>query len=342
MGRLHPVRSLVILAFVAVVAFATQQAAAAQTPLFADWAVAGKPYHVAVQAPGLVWATLPDDNALVRLQVTDLGVATQTAFALPEPNSQPYDVAFAGGAVWFTERVGNRIGRLDPASGAITEFAVPTSGSQPTGLAVLPGSPTRVWFAERNGNAIARLTITDTVTFDFIEYPLGWPNAQPESVATDGTMVWFTAPGANRLGVLAPGMNPSGIGAGPGSRPWAIAVDASGYPWLTERATNRVGVYLPLTFADFRWFASPTPNGDPYDIAAFGGRVAFVERLGDRLAFLDARTGVIRQFGVPGAGPTSLAFDARACVWVAENAARKIGRWCPPYFDLLYLPLLRR
>ncbi|MGE5603344.1 MAG: hypothetical protein ACM30E_09850 [Nitrososphaerales archaeon] len=342
MGRLHLVRSLIILTFVTGIGFATQQAVAAQAPFFADWAVAGKPYSIAVQAPGLVWATLPDDNALVRLQVSDLGTATPTTFVLPKPNSEPYDVAFAGGAVWFTERLGNRIGRLDPASGAITEFPVPVAGSQPTGLAVAPGSPTRVWFAERNGNALGRLTITDSVTFDFFEYPLGLPNARPESVATDGTNVWFTAPGLGRLFFLAPAANPYGIGAGAGSQPWAVTVDASGFPWITERTTNRVAIYLPSTLADFRWFTPPTANSDPYDIATMGGKTAFVERLGDRLALLDTRTGRIHEYGVPGAGPTSLAFDANRCVWVAENAKLKIGRWCPPYFNLVYLPLLRR
>src|ERR1700733_15445151 len=45
-------------------------------------------------------------------------------------------VAGPDGNLWFTEFTANKIGMLNPATHAITEFAVPTADSGPLGIAV--------------------------------------------------------------------------------------------------------------------------------------------------------------------------------------------------------------
>src|SRR5260370_31132731 len=59
---------------------------------------------------------------------------TFTEFALPTANSGPFGIA-AGpdDALWFNERVSNKIGRIT-TKGAITAFAIPTSNNQPTSI----------------------------------------------------------------------------------------------------------------------------------------------------------------------------------------------------------------
>ena len=54
-----------------------------------------------------------------------------TRFPTPTANSAPYDLVYDGQYIWFTERQGNRIGRLSPGNGAITEYVIPTANSQP-------------------------------------------------------------------------------------------------------------------------------------------------------------------------------------------------------------------
>src|SRR5207302_3761096 len=50
---------------------------------------------------------------------------TITLFSTPTPKSGPFDiVAGADGAVWFTEALANKIGRIT-TSGAFTEYALP-------------------------------------------------------------------------------------------------------------------------------------------------------------------------------------------------------------------------
>ena len=57
--------------------------------------------------------------------------------------------------VWFCEFTGDKIGRLDPATGAITEYAPPTRYSGPRRLALDRNG--NVWFTQYNTNKIALL-----------------------------------------------------------------------------------------------------------------------------------------------------------------------------------------
>src|SRR5262245_49582143 len=57
--------------------------------------------------------------------------AVVSEFALPTTFSYPAGItAGPDGALWFTEAVGNMLGRITTA-GIVTEFAVPASNSRP-------------------------------------------------------------------------------------------------------------------------------------------------------------------------------------------------------------------
>jgi streptogramin lyase len=74
---------------------------------------------------------------VIVLLAAALGVATQalaqtfTEFPIPTANSEPIGIAPGpDGALWFTEPLVNKIGRITTA-GAITEFPLPTANSTP-------------------------------------------------------------------------------------------------------------------------------------------------------------------------------------------------------------------
>src|SRR5262249_54275558 len=69
------------------------------------------------------------------------------------------------GAFWFTEFSRNKVGRIRPATGEITEFDIPTPNSGPLGITT--GYPS-VWFTEFNANQIGRIAPDGTVT----EFPI--------------------------------------------------------------------------------------------------------------------------------------------------------------------------
>jgi streptogramin lyase len=88
------------------------------------------------------------------------------------------------GNVWFTEEQGDRIGRITP-SGMITEFPIPTPGSQP--VAIVTGSDGNLWFTE-DATKIGRITPAGAIT----EFPLPSPDNEPRAIAAgpDGN-IWF-------------------------------------------------------------------------------------------------------------------------------------------------------
>ena len=98
------------------------------------------------------------------------------------------------GNMWFTEALGNKIGRITTA-GAITEFAVPTESSVPLGIVAGPDG--NMWFAEHVGNNIGRVTTAGAITEFAIPTAFSLPDVL--AVGPDGN-VWFTEPAGNKIG----------------------------------------------------------------------------------------------------------------------------------------------
>jgi virginiamycin B lyase len=321
----------------------------ADAPVMVEYPVQSSPLHVAVEAPGRIWFTQPDQNAIGRLIVTSTVDYRVTSFPVPTASSQPYAIDFAGGMIWFTEKDGNKIGRLDPTTGVLDEFPIPTSNSQPAGVDALEGTPARIWFAEKGANQLGLLTITSTLVYAFNEYPLpgSVANPQPESVALDSEgKVWFTAPGATRIGRFDQSQWPGSsayhlVGTGSGSEPWSMKVDEAGFPWFTDRTNNRVGKYFPTTLSTILWLPLPSPNSFPNGITVGAGFAWISERNGSRAGQINLANGAVREIGLGNSSsPAGLAVDSNGCVWIAESGLNKIASWCSPYFHFVRLPLV--
>ncbi len=97
-----------------------------------------------------------DTTSTVRFPTpTPTPIPVITEFAIPTPQSQPWGITVGpDGALWFTENIGNKIGRIS-TSGAITEFPLPETRASLGGITAGPDGA--LWFTEQNGNAIGRL-----------------------------------------------------------------------------------------------------------------------------------------------------------------------------------------
>src|SRR5262249_55988771 len=100
--------------------------------------------------------------------------------------------------IWFTEATSNKIGKITTA-GVITEYPIPTSNSEPLGIARGPDG--NMWFAEQNQNKIGIITPTGSIT----EFTVPTPASLPQDLALgpDGNM-WFTEFQGNRIGRTLP------------------------------------------------------------------------------------------------------------------------------------------
>lgn len=161
-------------------------------------------------------------------------------FAVPTPNSEPLGIAQGPDcALWFTERVGNMIGRITP-TGEITEFMIPTPLSNTA--RIVTGPDGALWFTETSGNKIGRITTAGA----FTEFALPTARSFPIGIAVgaDGNL-WFTEQGGGRIGRITPAGTITEFLIPPLQTfvptPLGIVAGGDGNLWFSESFTGRVG-----------------------------------------------------------------------------------------------------
>ena len=96
----------------------------------------------------------------------------------------------------------NKIGKINPTDGTISEYLIPKVNSQPFYI-IAAGPDEDLWFTESNGNQIGRITTAGSIT----EYPLPTDGGArgPYGIAAgpDGNL-WFTENGVNKIGKINP------------------------------------------------------------------------------------------------------------------------------------------
>jgi len=159
-----------------------------------------------------------------------------TEYTIPTPASGlGYIVTGPDAALWFTERGGNKIGRIT-TSGEINEYAIPTPNAGPIGIASGPDGA--LWFVESASNKIGRISTSGAI----IEYVVPTSGASPERIAagSDGAL-WFTEYAANRIGRI----DTAGVfieySLRNGAGPWDITAGPDQALWFTEANSRSIG-----------------------------------------------------------------------------------------------------
>lgn len=341
-----------ITAFVCALIFA-QIGFAAEPEYLVEYPISGKPFNIAVQAPDMVWFTMPDDNAIGFLDTTDANNPQYTQYDLPNANSEPYDIVYDSGFVWFTEKGGSRIGKIDVSNGQLNEYDIPTTNSGPTGIDVAPNGV--VWFLEHDANKLAQY---DPRTGVFDENPYIFANGGLEDIAVaNNDEIWFTVTDRNEVTRYEPSSDEFMplTTRPPGSpntfdKPVGITLDSTGTFWTTSFADSYIGRYGRGTLAFFRWTPTPTPDAGPAHIAFYnaGGRWFFfyTEYNSGRVSWLSALTNsavagtVTYPLSSPDAKPWGVDVDANGCAWFALTGIDAVAEWCAPYAQQIRLPIV--
>jgi streptogramin lyase len=102
----------------------------------------------------------------------------------------------ADGIVWFTERQGNKIGRLDPKTATFKEFPLPGPEASPYAIGI--DRDRMVWYSSHEQDTLGRL---DPKTGEVIEYP--YPHSEISMreffVDSQGRM-WYASSVNNKIG----------------------------------------------------------------------------------------------------------------------------------------------
>lgn len=148
-----------------------------------------------------LWFIAPLNNTIARLNIFDQIITPYKLVIDGRPNDIIVD---SDEFVWITLPGINGIGKLDPSTGDIKIYNIPTQNSEPYGLCI--DSKGNIWFTEANGNRIARL---NPKSLEIAETLILTPNSRPTSIAMDNERVWFIEENGNKIALLEIASMPS-------------------------------------------------------------------------------------------------------------------------------------
>ncbi|MBR1278550.1 hypothetical protein [Bradyrhizobium sp. AUGA SZCCT0283] len=243
---------------------------------------------------------------------------------VPTLGSRPHDpLAARDSSIWWTGQLANKLGRLDPKTGAIREYTLKSPLSGPHGLA--EDKSGNIWFT---GNSAALIGKLDPSTGLVTEYPLPDASAKdPHTLNFDQSgMLWFTVQQANMIGRLDPATGAITLVTSPTpkSRPYGLKITAQGVPVVVEFGTNKIATIDPQTMA-IREYALPNPAARPRRLAIDpDGMVWYADFSRGYLGRLDLATGDVKEWPSPSGAksePYGIVFTNKA-VWYSGSAAK--------------------
>lgn len=115
----------------------------------------------------------------------------------PTTKGKPQRLEFeADGNVWFSERVGNKLGRLNPKTGDLKEFDLPGPAASPYAIGIDRNH--MVWYASHEQDVLGRL---DPNTGEVIEYPFPQSEISMREFFMDTQgHLWFGTSSNNKVG----------------------------------------------------------------------------------------------------------------------------------------------
>lgn len=223
-----------------------------------------------------------------------------TEYDLPRPVTQPHDVVVdRDGSVWFTQFGEMNLGRMDPKTGKIQEFAIPEHMSeQPKGTLDLESDlEGNFWISMMNQTGAAKF---DKATSTFKTWPI-----PPE--------------------MRAPDTQTSMVGA----QHWEV----DGKVWINDTDKLRVTRLDVASGKMEPWIApyADKPKGEPHSIYGMytdtENNLYFCDFSGENIGRIDAKTREVTLFPTPTkrSRPRRGRMDAQGRLWFAEWRAEKIG-----------------
>jgi virginiamycin B lyase len=232
----------------------------------------------------------------------------------------PHDPAVgADGSGWYTGFGANTLGRIDPTTGQVKQFPLPTPDSGPHGL--IADREGRVWYTGNKAALIGRL---DPANGSVTEYRM--PDAaarDPHTLVFDsrGTL-WFTVQNGNFVGRLEPSTGAITLKpvATPKAMPHGIVISPNGFPYFAMAGANKIGRIDPRTLEITEY---TLPEGArPRRLAAVSDNaIWYGDNARGFLSRLDPQTNQVKEFASPGgarSGPYSIAATSGA-IWYTES-----------------------
>jgi streptogramin lyase len=274
-----------------------------------------------------------------------------TEYDVPRAMTQPHDVVVdSAGTVWFTEFGEQYLGRMDPKTGKVKEYPVPTlRPNEPTGTLDLEmDEEGNLWVSLQNQGGVARF---DKQTGQFKVYPV------PGDYLTDETQQSMVGPQHLEVDhklwlndTSIPGLYRIDLQSGKWER-WAPYQVRGGDELAMTQQHSVYGIYADrqnnIFFCDFggenigkieastgkvTLFPTPTRRSRPRRGRMDDqGRLWFAEWRGDKIAMFDTRTGKFQEWPVPTPymAPYDVELDRNGDLWSGGMNTDRILRMNP-------------
>ncbi len=256
----------------------------------------------ASRAPTLI----PGDTEIeiIEWQTPTLGQRTRDPIEAPD------------GSIWWTGMWASLAGRLDPETGEMKEYALPTSARPHS---ILPDAAGNIWYT---GNSNATIGVLDPETGTVTEFKTEAGDPHTAIFHPNGKL-YFTAQRAGVLGRLDPDTGEL-IEIDTDRRPYGIQVGPDGTVWVAYNGTNKIGALDPDAMT-VRYYDIPDERTRIRRLGLdSNGIVWFVNSSLGKIGRLDPETGVVRQWDSP-SGPTSHPYALAVIddvVWYNESGMR--------------------
>jgi len=247
-----------------------------------------------------------------------------TEWDIPSKGGHPHDPAVGlDGSLWFTEQMVSKLGRLNPATGAMKEYPLKGSNDGPHGL--VADRDGNIWYT---GNFAAHIGKLDPHTGEVTQYKMPDSKAEdPHTAVFDvhGTL-WFTVQSGNFVGRMDPQTGKIELKQPPtaDSHPYGIAINSKGVPFFCEFNSNKMASIDPKTMEITEY---PLPSSArPRRIAiAADDAVYFSDYQGGNLGRLDPSTRAVKMWPSPGgpkSAPYGMAITPDGMVWYSESGVK--------------------
>jgi virginiamycin B lyase len=243
---------------------------------------------------------------------------------VPTKGSRPHDPRAAkDGSIWWSGQLANKLGRIDPKTGAVREYTLKSPHTGPHGLAEDKGG--NIWFT---GNALGLIGKLDPKTGITTEYPLPDKSAKDPhtiNIAQDG-MVWFTVQGGNRIGRLDPKTGDIKLVTPPTekARPYGLMINSKGVPYFVEFGAPKIASVDPQSMA-IKEYRLPNDGARPRRLAfSDDDTIWYTDFPRGMLGRLDLKTGNVKEWPSP-SGPKSEPYGivfTKGALWYNESGAK--------------------
>jgi virginiamycin B lyase len=287
----------------------------------------------------------PDPNSRLPRTLVQGEAAKYIAvdYELPNNKAEPHEIAVdLNGNAWVTQRVGGKLGRLDPKTFTYTELA-PPAGASPTNRlnAITRAGDGKLWFIDGGPNR--RWLSIDPKTNEFEVYELpklksGSASGNTMRVHPNGT-VWLNSIAANQVIRLDPKSRefsvynvPAGVKRGRTASPYGMSISGDGKIWFVENAVNQLGRLDPATgkIDEYEIFVkNPVARKSGMDS---DGNVWVGLHGAGKLMKVDYKTTKMTVYEPPteDAGPYSIQGDPKSqLVWFSEQHVDQMARFDP-------------